>query len=53
MKTVGRIFVMVIGVMIGVLVAVWLANDRRIPTLRVSHTLGKGSEVSIDWIQIR
>ena len=32
---------------------VWWIYDRRVPTVRVSYTLGKGRSVDIDWINLR
>ena len=31
----------------------WWINDRRIPTLRISHTVGQGNDVSVEWIQLK
>ncbi len=50
----GRLLlIVVLGAAFGALFAVWWVNGRRIPTLRVSHTLGKGSQVALEWIEIR
>jgi len=48
---IGRI-VFVLGAALGAFVAFWLISQRRIPTLRVSYTLGRGREVSLDWIEL-
>jgi hypothetical protein len=48
---IGRVF-MLIGLALGTFVAFWLLSQRRIPTLRVSYTLGRGREVSLDWIEL-
>lgn len=47
----GRI-VLILGAVLGAFVAFWLISQRRIPTLRVSYTLGRGREVSLDWIEL-
>lgn len=49
----GRFALATLGLFTGALLMVWWMNDRRIPTLRFSHTLGRGSEVGIDWIEIK
>jgi hypothetical protein len=46
-------FLLILGAVIGALVVVWLVYYRRIPTLRVSYTLGKGRDVSLDWIELK
>ena len=48
-----RLLLATLSVIAGALLILWWLNDRRIPTVRVSHTLGKGSEVSLDWIRIK
>ncbi len=49
----GRILLATLGVIAGVLIMLWWINGHRIPTLRVSHTIGKGSEIAVDWIEIK
>ncbi|MGF1506526.1 MAG: hypothetical protein GYB64_03675 [Chloroflexi bacterium] len=44
---------LVIGVMLGLGLAIWWLQERRVPTLRVSHTLGRGSDVTVEWITLR
>jgi hypothetical protein len=53
MKVLGRFVLMLIGVTSGVFLVLWLINDRRIPTLRVSQTLGQGTSVELDWIELK
>lgn len=40
------------GFIVGAFVAFWLLSQRRVPTLRVSYTLGRGSDISLDWLQL-
>jgi hypothetical protein len=49
----GRVVFATLGVVAGTLLILWWVNGRRVPTLRFSHTLGRGNEVSIEWIQIK
>jgi hypothetical protein len=48
---IGRLM-MIVGVALGAFVAFWLLSQRRIPTLRVSFVLGRGREISLDWIEL-
>ena len=48
-----KIVLFALGALIGALVIAWLVVTRRIPTLRVSYTLGKGYDVSLDWIRLQ
>jgi hypothetical protein len=46
--------VLLLGAIVGAALAVWLVQNRRIPTLRVSCALGKGhEEVSLDWLELK
>jgi hypothetical protein len=49
----GRILLVILGATVGALLVVWWFNDRRIPTLQLSHTIGKGNSVSLDWIELK
>ncbi len=49
----GRLLLATLGVIAGALLIMWWLNGRQIPTLRVSHTVGRGTEVHIDWIEIK
>ena len=48
---VGRLL-MLVGFALGAFVAVWLFTQRRIPTLRFSLVLGRGREITLDWIEL-
>lgn len=45
----------VTAIVVAVLVAVWVwwIRYRKLPTLRVTYTIGKGSEVGLDWIEFK
>jgi hypothetical protein len=43
---------LVLGVVVGVLFMYWWVRIRRVPTVRVSYTLGKGRDVDIEWIDL-
>jgi hypothetical protein len=49
----ARYMILLLGVIVGAAVAIWLIQNRRIPTLRVSYTLGKGREISLDWLELK
>ena len=53
MKNFWRLTALIAGAALGAALVIWLLNDRRIPTLRFSHTIGGGSDVSVEWIRIR
>jgi len=42
-----------IAVVLTVLFAVWWFIYRRIPTLKVTYTVGRGGQVDLDWIDLR
>lgn len=48
-----QVLLAIIAAIAGVFLVAWWLNDRRVPTLRFSHTLGRGNDVSIEWIQIK
>lgn len=43
---------LILGAALGAFVTFWLISQRRIPTLRVSYTLGRGREIALDWIEL-
>lgn len=47
----GRLF-MLLGFALGAFAAVWLFTQRRLPTVRISYTLGRGREIALDWIEL-
>ncbi len=49
----NRLLLPAVGVALGGLRAVRWCRGRRVPTVRVSHALGGGSDVSIEWIEIK
>ncbi len=53
MKWERLLLIVALGALFGALFAVWWVNGRRVPTLRVSHTLGRGSQVGLEWIEIK
>ena len=53
MRKWGRLLLAVAGIVAGGLLVYWWVNDRRVPTLRVSHTIGRGNDVEIEWIRIK
>lgn len=44
---------MILGATLGTLLVVWYVRVRKLPTVRVSYTLGKGQAVDLDWIELR
>jgi hypothetical protein len=48
-----RLVLIIIGSAMGAFVVVWWISDRRVPTLRFSHTIGRGNDVNVEWIRIK
>lgn len=48
-----RLFAILLGAIVGALVVVWWIYDRRLPTMRYSYTVGKGSSVGLEWIELK
>lgn len=48
----GRYLLALLGLTLGALLAYWWMEIRLIPTLRLSHTVGKGNSVELDWIEV-
>ncbi len=48
----GRWLLVLLGIVTGAFLVYWWMEIRMFPTLRISHTLGKGNEVSIEWIEV-
>lgn len=48
----GRMLLAVTGLTAVILLVAWWLSDRQIPSLRFSHTLGEGSSVSVEWIEL-
>lgn len=49
----GQWFLALLGLVLGALLVYWWMEIRLLPTLRVSHTIGKGNSVELDWIEVR
>mgnify|MGYP000296171047 CR=1 FL=1 len=53
MVKVGRYALVIFGALLGVLFVLWWTRFRKLPTVRVSYTLGKGRAIDLDWIELR
>jgi len=49
----GRIALLVVGVTTTLLMLIWWGRFHRIPTVRLSFTVGKGFAVDVDWIDLK
>lgn len=49
----GFIALMVVGVTVSLLALIWWVRFHRVPTIRISFTVGKGFAVDVDWIDLR
>lgn len=49
----GQTIILFMVVMIGGLMLVWWVRWHRLPTLRLSYTIGKGGDLGLDWIDLR
>ncbi len=49
----GRIALLVVSMTVTMMALAWWVRFHRIPTVRISFTVGKGFAVDIDWIDLR
>ena len=49
----GPVILAVLGLALGALLVYWWMELRVLPTLRFSHTIGKGNAIDLDWIELR
>ena len=49
----GRSAFIVVGLTVAFVALVWWVRFHRIPTVRVSYTLGRGLDAETDWLDLR
>ena len=49
----GRAAFIVVGLTVSLIALIWWVRFHRIPTLRISYTLGKGLDAQTDWLDLR
>jgi len=49
----GRVALAVVSLTLTLLMLIWWTRFHRLPTVRVSFTVGKGFAIDVDWIDLR
>ncbi len=48
-----RVALAILGITVTLAVVIWWVRYHRLPTLRISYTVGRGFAVDLDWIDVR
>ncbi|HLV44533.1 MAG TPA: hypothetical protein VKY39_06225 [Aggregatilineales bacterium] len=47
-----RVLIAALALALGAFFVYWWMEIRLLPTVRISHTIGKGNRIDLDWIEI-
>lgn len=47
-----RVLIALLGLALGAFFVYWWMEIRLLPTLRISHTIGRGNRIDLEWIEI-